>query len=519
MKRTTAGIVVALSLAILSLSASMAQTPSDARSEVLRILRVQGSTEPVYSSAVAEGGSGELLFAQFGNGGQNPSLISSIVLINLATTGGSATGSINFFDQDGQPIPAGSVIGSGTGSGEMTPNGMGVDFEIPELGDLTVTTNGQGDLVQGSARVTSDGDLAGVIRFSISDVGEAAVGPSALTSRAITPVRRQGGVNTGIAILNTGEEEIEIDLELLTNGTQTENGAASRMVGPGERIAEFIDGYFPQADTAGFVGSVQIGSDNGDFAALALELDSSAGSFASLPVSPLPMPEFLYTGDKGPGFWGELSPDWTACSTDTRQSPIDIVGAVTDNGLDPLDLELEPSPIRLINNGHTLEQEVEEESGTLHLDGADYALLQFHFHTFAEHTVDGARSAMELHAVFRQAGNGPIAVIGVLWNIGAASDFLAAFVDDLPEKTGEHFDSEETIDLADGLTDTSAYYTYEGSLTTPPCSPIATWIVLKDPAQMSQEQFESFRRIMGNNFRPLQMLTGRTIRQTPESVP
>jgi carbonic anhydrase len=39
-------------------------------------------------------------------------------------------------------------------------------------------------------------------------------------------------------------------------------------------------------------------------------------------------PEFSYSGDEGPGFWGELSPEWENCSMDIRQSPIDIERAV-----------------------------------------------------------------------------------------------------------------------------------------------------------------------------------------------
>lgn len=84
----------------------------------------------------------------------------------------------------------------------------------------------------------------------------------------------------------------------------------------------------------------------------------------------------------------------------------------------------------------------------------------------------------------------------------------------LPEEAGRRADSDDKVVLADGLTDTSQYCTYEGSLTTPPYSTGVTWIMLKHPAQMSQEQSESFRRIMGNNFRPQQDLNERTIRQT-----
>lgn len=508
MGRFTNAILALICLGIVC-SVAPAQGRFETRQEAMKALT--GGTAPIFSAGATAGGSNVLKFAQFGNGGDDPSLTSSIVLLNLATTGGPTSGSIHFFDLMGDPIDPAAVVGTIHGPGQI--NGMAVDFEMPELGDLTVTTTGQGELVQGSAEVTSDGQLAGVIRFQISNVGSAAVGPSDVCSEYLSPVRLQGGVNTGMALLNPGEEEIEVNLSLLENGVEVDNGNTTRMLGPGERIAEFIDDYFPMADTDGFVGNLLMTSENGVFSALALELDAPGGTFTSLPVGCLPHPEFLYTGDLGPGFWGQLSPDWEACETDTRQSPIDIVGAVLDNGLEDLDLALEDQPIRLINNGHTIEQEMEQ--GTLDFEGAQYNLLQFHFHTFSEHVLGGARSPMEMHAVFRQSDNGPIAVVGVLINIGAQSDFLSNFVEHLPERSGDHFESEEVFNLLDGLTDTSEYYAYPGSLTTPPCSPIVTWIVLRNPAEMSQEQFDAFRRIMGNNFRSLQLLNGRTIRMSP----
>lgn len=86
----------------------------------------------------------------------------------------------------------------------------------------------------------------------------------------------------------------------------------------------------------------------------------------------------------------------------------------------------------------------------------------------------------------------------------------------LPEKNGDTTVTDELIDLADALSSTSSYYTYLGSLTTPPCSENVTWIVLKKPEKFSQAQFEAFRRILGNDFRPLQDLNGRTVRATSQ---
>jgi len=228
-------------------------------------------------------------------------------------------------------------------------------------------------------------------------------------------------------------------------------------------------------------------------------------------------PEFAYSGDNGPGFWGEV-PGWEACAATAateRQSPIDIDRIVIDRRLAPLQLDLHETPLALTNNGHTIEQEYEPGS-TLALGGVIYELTQFHFHTLSEHTVAGHHGVMELHAVFADPASDKKAVVGMLLVIGKTNHFISTLIaDGLPKKSGDEVaDPSKHINVENALTSTARYYTYPGSLTTPPCSETVTWLVLHDVAELSKNQFEAFRTILGNNFRPLQKRNGRTIRST-----
>lgn len=230
--------------------------------------------------------------------------------------------------------------------------------------------------------------------------------------------------------------------------------------------------------------------------------------------------DFKYSGDTGPGFWAE-TPGWEACGRSTeagaRQTPINIVDAVVDEDLEKLDLRTFPTEIALINNGHTVEQEYEETGSSLYFEGTEYELLQFHFHTQSEHAVKGKRGVMELHAVFRDATKTRLAVVGMIYKIGGHNKFLQTLIDTgLPEKKGDSAHSQVEVNLSDALTNNSKYYTYAGSLTTPPCSEIVTWVVLKKKARMSRRQFQAFNNIMGNNFRPLQARNNRELRVTDD---
>jgi carbonic anhydrase len=236
--------------------------------------------------------------------------------------------------------------------------------------------------------------------------------------------------------------------------------------------------------------------------------------------------EFSYTGDTGPAYWYELNKkEWKACAgtaLDARQSPIDIVDVKVDRHLKPLAMEIFPTAIDIFNNGHTIEQHYEDTGSRIFFEGKEYGLLQFHFHTFSEHAVRGKRGDMELHAVFREPGGGDYLVIGLLFKVSYESNsFIQVLIDaGLPLKNGDTTESDdEEINLADVLTSTSSYYTYQGSLTTPPCSEIVTWVVLQKPAKFTEEQYQVFRRILGNDFRPLQKLNDRVIRATKGKHP
>ncbi len=228
-------------------------------------------------------------------------------------------------------------------------------------------------------------------------------------------------------------------------------------------------------------------------------------------------PEFAYSGDNGPGFWG-ATPGWEACagtSRTQRQSPIDVNHVVFDRRLGPLQLRLDDTPLALTNNGHTIEEEYEPGS-SLMVNGIAYGLSQFHFHTLSEHTVAGRHAA---HGTargvrgprLRQQGGRRPAVRhrqGQSLRCRAAEAWLAG------EERGRSERPLADDQRGGALTNTSRYYTYPGSLTTPPCSETVTWFVLHEYAQLSSEQFDAFRHILGNNFRPVQKRNERTIRST-----
>jgi carbonic anhydrase len=223
--------------------------------------------------------------------------------------------------------------------------------------------------------------------------------------------------------------------------------------------------------------------------------------------------DFQYTGDKGPGFWGEISP---ACApTSVRQSPIDIDRVVMDAKLEPLRVISTETATVVRNPGYTLVGNTDNRP-TLELGHVTYTLVEFHFHALSEHTVQGQYGVMELHVVFADPSLQKLAVIGVIYKVGKPNRFLQKILSaGLPEKSTSAPVTVEGLNVADAFTDLASYYNYPGSLTTPPCSETVNWFVLKRWAELSEEQFDAFRKVLGNDFRPLQTRNGRVVKATP----
>ena len=221
-------------------------------------------------------------FAHFANG---TSITSDLVLVNVAPQ--PVRPVIYFYDTEGAPIAAESVLEVTADLEIQEDGGLTVQTEMDPLGVLTISTHGRGELVSGSARVVSDGPIGGGLRYNFPAIGEAVVGASPPVGDALFPVRRQdGGINTGVAIHNLGEEAMEARCDLMREGVLRDS--ASIPLEANGQTSWLIDQAFPAADTSDFAGSVRCAAPGrGRFTAIAVEMDAAERIFTTLSVVPL----------------------------------------------------------------------------------------------------------------------------------------------------------------------------------------------------------------------------------------
>ncbi len=232
-----------------------------------------------------------------------------------------------------------------------------------------------------------------------------------------------------------------------------------------------------------------------------------------MPQSPQPdAPMWGYDEENGPAHWHCLEDEFMLCGEGKAQSPIDLTRAAVTS-LQPITFDYHEMPLAIFNNGRTIQVKTTPGSQIIYNEKA-YDLLQFHFHQPSEHTIEGEPSAMELHLVHRNATSGNLAVVGVMLVQGQAdNDSYRAVFDHLPADIGEPDEkTERKINPAHLLPDDpTRFYTYEGSLTTPPCSEIVRWLVLANPVALSAAQLAAFGSIHCGNVRPVQPLNNRDL--------
>jgi carbonic anhydrase len=216
-----------------------------------------------------------------------------------------------------------------------------------------------------------------------------------------------------------------------------------------------------------------------------------------------------YSESLGPAHWGDLKPEFAACRDGHRQSPIDIRGTKKTE-LPAIEFHLKPSPLDIVDNGHTI-MITYAPGSFIRVGGKQYELKQFHFHRPSEQKIEGHAFEMEVHLVFADAG-GSLAVVAVLLDKGNDNSLVHELWNDLPkEKEKKVLLENVQIDVSKLLPANRDYYTFSGSLTTPPCSEDVTWFVLKQPVTISDAEIEQFAKLYRNDARPTQPLNSRMI--------
>lgn len=236
-----------------------------------------------------------------------------------------------------------------------------------------------------------------------------------------------------------------------------------------------------------------------------VKLTLIAGVLASSFALPSMAADWSYEGKHGVDEWAKL---FATCGEGKNQSPVNISDALKAKK-QPVTLTYHGSATEVVNNGHAIQVNVEGHN-TLTLEGGEYELKQFHFHTPSENTILGKQFPLEVHFVHANT-KGELAVVGIMYELESKPNksLKALLSDTLKSKEKKQLDS--GFDLAQLLPEEQDYYRFNGSLTTPPCSEGVRWVLMKEPLSASKDQIDTFAQSTGMNARPVQPINGRIV--------
>lgn len=172
----------------------------------------------------------------------------------------------------------------------------------------------------------------------------------------------------------------------------------------------------------------------------------------------------------------------------TQQSPINLTDPyVTDFGKRGLQIKWKQSAhgkIKKDEHGVQVEFSADERQFVL-LGAKKFHLVQFHFHHPSEHWIDGQQQTMELHVVHQNVDDGQRVVLGIFIEPSATVKKVPSLVPQIKTFFGDSdpvLAGQISTNPLDWLpADTSLYYRYEGSLTTPDYDENVSWAIFKEP--------------------------------------
>ncbi|KAF2032191.1 carbonic anhydrase [Setomelanomma holmii] len=220
---------------------------------------------------------------------------------------------------------------------------------------------------------------------------------------------------------------------------------------------------------------------------------------------------FGYGPLDGPFNWATLAVENEACKAGSKQSPINIDESVTVATDKPV-LNIPEQEVEFENLGTTIEVIV---NGTTTMLGSEFQLVQFHMHTPSEHHVNGEYHPLEVHMVHQGvADNTQLAVVALMFQVSSAesASIIKSLSSSIPaiSSPGTKTAIPAGIDFTDVLSQIQAsdVLQYSGSLTTPPCAEGVTFMIVKDPLDISVTDFNAIKSVVKFNARYIQNTLG-----------
>lgn len=254
------------------------------------------------------------------------------------------------------------------------------------------------------------------------------------------------------------------------------------------------------------------------------------------PYSPNPLERVMFADEtkkiwsydenveNGPENWYSLDKSFQKCAeSSSNQSPLDLFSFRVASPMSPLLTPQYTVGHLVVRNTGNYIRLIPHKGSIVYWGDKLFDLVYATIHTPSEHHMGGETFPVEIQFVHKSQDDDQLAVLALLYKQGLDNMFVERILEVAPSTAG----SEATIDGAVNLQDaipkditqyksgtrvSYPHYTYDGSLTTPPCRENVRYFVWSKPSNISKKQIERLRRLVkSNSARPIQNLNGRVV--------
>ena len=200
------------------------------------------------------------------------------------------------------------------------------------------------------------------------------------------------------------------------------------------------------------------------------------------------------------------------CTTGKKQSPVDIISTQKKN-LPAIEFNYRVAPLQIVNDGHTVRVRFSNGSHIV-IGHKKFILQQMHFHYPSGDRIAGHEFDLAMHFIHKGA-DGQLLVAVVLFQVGQTNEALNELLPNMPANKSRELDiAAVRVDPLRFISAQHGYYTYSGSLTAAPCTEGITWLVFRQPLELSQDQLNLLKNFFPTNARAVQPLYGRVIQES-----
>jgi len=208
--------------------------------------------------------------------------------------------------------------------------------------------------------------------------------------------------------------------------------------------------------------------------------------------------DWSYQNQNNSQNWGLIKPEFKFCKIGYNQSPIDISSQMFLNSNDNnISIDYQKSELEKIRQKYFMKINIFGKNYVQRKNKKFYTKY-IEFHHPSEHQINSEAQSLEMQ-IYHKSDDEQWLVLSYFLelNLTKIEEINENFIDliNFLKSKDKIKESEFKIDLKNLISNSTNYFFYEGSFTTPPCKEGLKWYVFKEPIYLAKNQINQIIKL------------------------